>query len=109
MASLRPVSYILNTSVTRSNSLADNLGAVCGTCCCWPFLALVVEFVAVVEVGTEVGIAVPGAVEPGTEVGAVEVVVVAIFPTYPTPYLVYPTPYVVIETLRGRSLWCDHP
>ena len=86
MASLRPVSYILNTSVTRSNSFADNLGAVCGTCCCWPFLALVVEFVVVVEVGTEVGTA-PGAVEPGTEVGAVEVVVVAIFPTYPAPYV----------------------
>ena len=74
MASLRPVSYILNTSVTRSNSLADNLGAVCGTWF-WSFsLALALELVVVVEVGTVVAPGAPGAgVVPAA--GAVEVVV----------------------------------
>jgi hypothetical protein len=48
VASRKPVSYILKTSVTRSSSLADNLGALWGffafLSCCSFVEAIFLEF-----------------------------------------------------------------
>lgn len=50
MASLNPVSYILKTSVTRSSSLAESLGACGGTFSLGSFLVLVVPVPVVAAV-----------------------------------------------------------
>ena len=97
VASRNPVSYILKTSVTRSNSLADNFGAWGGTFSLGSFLppgpavpvpvVVVVDafvvVVAVPDVVFAVGPAVDGATPPGTDVlGAVVFVAVAVAMLY---------------------------
>ena len=63
VASLKPVSYILNTSVTRSNSLADNLGACGGTFSLESFLAGFGALAGLCPGGTPAGVPVrPAAV-----------------------------------------------
>ena len=84
VASRNPVSYILNTSVTRSNSLADNFGAWGGTFSFGSFFPPVPVPVVVVVGALVVVVAVPdvvfvgpvddatGATPPGADVlGAV--------------------------------------
>ena len=64
VASRNPVSYILKTSVTRSNSLADNLGAWGGILSLGSFFFPVV----VVPVAVSLVVVAPGIV-PGPVVG----------------------------------------
>ena len=116
VASRNPVSYILKTSVTRSNSLADNFGAWGGTFSLGSFLppgpavpvpvVVVVDafvvVVAVPDVVFAVGPAVDGATPPGTDVlGAVVFVAVAVAMLYVSPNMMLSVQQPLIEcTIR---------